>query len=152
MSDKLIKKEKLEGRVAQILNARELVINIGEEKGVTPGMRFSVLSGEPLEIRDPETNELLDTFAREKVRIEAFEVRPKISICKTYRVKVTEGGFLYKAVDPLGRGPFNIGHAFNPPQKKVETLEAKDVSLPPPLSPEESYVKMNDKVIQIDDD
>jgi hypothetical protein len=31
-------------------------------------------------------------------------------------------------------------------------LEAKDVSLPPPLSPEESYVKMNDKVIQIDDD
>ena len=35
----------IQGKVAQILNSRELVINLGSEQGVTLGMHFNVLDG-----------------------------------------------------------------------------------------------------------
>jgi hypothetical protein len=85
----------LEARVAQILNARELVINIRESSGVKQGMKFAVLSESPTEIRDPVTNELLDTIDRVKVKVRASEVRPKVTVCKTYLVRTIPGGPLY---------------------------------------------------------
>jgi len=138
---------KLEGRVAQILNARELVINIGSEQGVKWGMKFAVLAEQPVEVRDPNTNELLDTVDREKVKVEVAEVREKITICRTYRVQQIEGNMTYVRqsfmAEILGKGtPI-------PPREEVETLRASDSSLPPPLSEHESYVKINDRVIQI---
>lgn len=137
---------RLEGRVAQILNARELVINIGSENGVSPKMKFAVLSEQPLEVRDPDTGEVLDVIDREKVRVEASEVRPKISICRTYRIKRIGGGALHATSLP---SVVNVASLFEPPREIQETLEAKDSSLPPPLSPEESYVKIKDRVIQV---
>jgi hypothetical protein len=135
-------KERTEGRVAQLLNARELVINIGSEKGVIPKMKFAVLSETPLEIRDPNTQELLDVVDREKVRVEAYEVRPKISICRTYVVR-SEGmrfGFTAAVLENI-----------KPYREVVETLKAEDSSLPPPLNPEDSYVKINDRVVAIEE-
>jgi hypothetical protein len=144
------KKDMLEGRVAQILNERELAINIGQEKGVKLGMVFAVLAEKPLEIIDPETSEVLDVLDREKVRVEVVEIRPKISICRTYVTKVIPGGSLYQgsfsALGSIGV----LASAMQPPRKIVETLRADDKALPPPLSPEESYVKIKDRVIQID--
>lgn len=138
----------LEGRVAQILNARELIINIGAEQGVEEGMKFAVLSETPLEVRDPESGDVLDTLDREKVRVEAAEVRKKITICQTYRTKHVPGGSLHQSASIA----LLMGSAFAQPREVVETLKAEDSSLPPPLSPEESYVKINDRVIQVDDD
>lgn len=135
-------KKTLEGRVAQILNERELVINIGADKGVSLGMKFAVLVETPTEVRDPITSELLDVLDREKVRVEASEVRPRVTVCKTYKVLRTRGGPLY--------GSF--GSLYDAPREATETLRAKDSSLPRPLAPEESYVKINDRVIQIADD
>jgi hypothetical protein len=137
----------LQGRVAQILNERELVINIGQEKGVKIGMKFAVLAETPIEIHDPETGDVLDVLDREKVRVEAAEVRPKITVCRTYVTRVIPGGTLYSG--GLISGMTAMSEALSPPRKVVETLRAKDKSLPPPLSPEESYVKINDRVIQI---
>ncbi|HEY0545159.1 MAG TPA: hypothetical protein VGC91_07165 [Pyrinomonadaceae bacterium] len=152
MSDKETKPNKsaLEGRVAQILNARELVINIGSDKGIKPKMKFAVLSESPLEVRDPETGDVLDVIDREKVRVVATEVRPKIAICRTYRIKtVIPGGALY--ADPI-KSIGQMASIFQPPREIPETLEAKDSSLPPALSPEESYVKINDRVVRVADD
>jgi hypothetical protein len=131
---------KIECRVAQILNARELVINRGVAHGVTVGMRFAVLAEKPLEIVDPETNTVAGVVDREKVRVEASEVRDKFTICRTYRTKRVPGGALY--------GVLRLG-LDDPPHDVPETLAAKDSSLPPPLKPEESYVKTNDRVIQL---
>jgi hypothetical protein len=136
----------LQARVAQILNARELVINIGELAGVKHGMKFAILSESPTEIRDPETNELLDTIDRVKVKVRANEVRPKVTVCKTYLVRTIPGGPLYAN---LG---IRFGDLTKPPEKVVDTLKAVDKDLPAPLSPEESYVKINDRVIQITED
>lgn len=137
----------LQGRVAQILNERELVINIGSDQGVKPGMKFSVLSETPVEIHDPQSGELLDTVDREKVRVQATEIRQKITICKTYVKRKIGGGALYSS-DVLA-GIARATDAFRPPIEIVDTLKATDKSLPPPLSPEESYVKINDRVVLI---
>ncbi|HZG52453.1 MAG TPA: hypothetical protein VEZ40_09985 [Pyrinomonadaceae bacterium] len=138
---------RLEGRVAQILNARELIINIGSEGGIKPKMKFAVLSEYPLEVVDPTTKEVLDVVDREKVRVEVSEIRPRIAICRTYRVKRITGGALYQGV----LSAVANDQLFRPPREIPETLEAKDASLPPPLSPEDSYVKINDRVVQVFD-
>jgi len=83
---------RVEGRVAAILNARELAINIGRKHGVCLGMKFAVLAETPLEIRDPISGEVLDAVDREKVRVETTELRERISICRTYRVRTIPGG------------------------------------------------------------
>ena len=140
----------LQGRVAQILNARELVINIGLDQGVKPGMKFSVLSETPVEIHDPESGELLDVVDREKVRVQATEVRSKITICKTYVKRTFGGGALYSS-DVLS-SVARAADLFRPPIEVIDTLKATDKSLPPPLSPEESYVKINDRVVLISDE
>lgn len=134
--------ERLTGRVATILNARELAIDIGEEKGVDLKMRFAVLSGEPIEIRDPTTNEVLDTFDREKVRVEVTEVRKLVAICQTYRTKLIPGSTLSEMIV----GGISM---FQPPRKVRETLSIKDADLPLPLSEEESFVKVGDRVVEL---
>ncbi len=84
MADNKSAIKRLEGRVAQILSARELVINIGSSAGVSSKMKFAILSETPIEVRDPNTQEVLDLIDREKVRVEAVEVRPKVTICRRF--------------------------------------------------------------------
>lgn len=131
---------KLEGRVATILNARELVINIGCDMGVEEGQVFAVLADKPVEVRDPRTQEVLDSIDREKTRVKATEVRERITICRTYR---GVGGF----------GPVNLAEAMRrfSGQFEPETLRATDNDKLPPLSEAESYVKINDRVVAVDD-
>lgn len=87
-----IGERKIVGRVASILNAKELVINVGANQGVSPGMKFAVMAESPVSVTDPETGEVLDMIDREKVRVEAVEVREKISICRTYRTREISAG------------------------------------------------------------
>lgn len=140
-----IDERKLVGRVASILNAKELVINIGANQGVSPRMKFAVMAESPMSVTDPETGEVLDMIDREKVRVEAVEVREKISICRTYRTREISAGPLYTT-------PFlisGLANSFAPPKIIEEDLKVQSASLPPPLSPEDSYVKINDRVIYI---
>ena len=145
MSDK---QKRLEGLVAGILNSRELVINIGQAQGVCMGMKFAVMAESPLEIRDPVSGDLLDTIDREKVRVEVSEVREKIAVCKTYRVKKIPGGPLGFTFSGLG----SMAELTRPPREVAETLSIRDSSIPPPLSEEESYVKPKDRVVQVVND
>ena len=82
----------IEGKVAAIINSRELVINRGAFAGVQEGMKFKVMD-HLLEITDPESNETLGTLEREKVRVKVSEVHPKFSIAMTYETyEVSEPG------------------------------------------------------------
>ena len=128
-----------EGLVAEILNEEELVVNIGRSSGVTMGMRFAVLGPTPIEVHDPKTGEVLDTVDREKVRVEAVEVRDRITICATYRT------FTYGNVALTGMlNSFKL-------REERETLRAAENTYPAPLSEEESYVKVGDRVKQVHD-
>lgn len=141
-------KKKIEGRVAAVLNARELAINVGSEGGVIQGMKFAVLAESPLIVSDPITGAELDQIDREKVRVEATEVRPKMTVCRTFRVTRIPGG-------PLSPGALPFG-AFmdlaSPPREIPETLRMEDSSAPPPLPEQESYVRVKDRVIEVPED
>lgn len=134
--------------MAAILNSKELVINIGDQHGVRHGMKFAVLAESELEVRDPESGKLLDTIDREKVRVEASEVRKKISICRTYRIKKIPAGPLAKGA----LGIISLAELSRPPREIPETLSIHDSSILPPLPEEESYVKIKDRVIQVADE
>ena len=131
-------KRGLEGQVAQILNARELVINIGMDQGVREGMTFAIMTDMPIEVHDPETGELLDKVHQEKVRVQAIEVRPRITICQTYRTK-TIGTNAY----------WYLSGSAAAPRQVVETLRLTEAPYPASLSVEESYVKIKDRVVQV---
>lgn len=130
----------LEGKVAGIVNERELAINIGADVGVGVGMIFKVMSDEPSEVFDPDSEELLGKFEREKIHVKVVSVHKKFSICKTFRTRTIGGG---------------LGWAFGrmmttePPREIPETFKTDDASYIPPLPEEKSYIKKGDPVIQV---
>jgi len=131
----------LQGKVAAILNARELAINIGSVAGVTTGTKFKILAETPISIVDPDTQVQLGIVDREKVRVIALEVQEHLTVCRTYRTHRTGGG------------PLSASRMFedlsSPPRTTVETLKADSSAFPPPLTEEESFVKRGDRVVQL---
>lgn len=83
----------IEGKVAAIVNERDLVINRGSDAGVEEGMKFGVIEGE-VPVKDPDTGEILVKLKREKIRVKIVEVHSKYSIGKTYQTyRVNVGGY-----------------------------------------------------------
>ena len=128
----------LQGKVAKIISVRELGINIGAVDGVEQGMVFAVLAETALRVEDPDTHEVLGEIEREKVRVKATEVRERFSICRTFETYETPGILPDIAL-------------YTPmlAQRRVRTLNIEDSELPPPLTEDESYVKVGDLVQQV---
>jgi hypothetical protein len=73
----------IHGKVAAILNERDLVINRGRDDGVSEGMLFNV--SEPnVSIKDPDSGVELGVLTREKIKVRVFEVHSHFSVAKTY--------------------------------------------------------------------
>ena len=139
--------ERLEGRVANILNEREVAVNIGARDGVEVGMKFAILSPNPIAIVDPASKETLGEVDRPKVRVKASEVQDRFSILRTYETYTANVGGT--GTDFLG-GTLSI---FTPPKwvRRVKTLRVDESDLPGELTPADSIVKVNDRVVQIVD-
>jgi hypothetical protein len=105
-------------------------------------MKFKVLAAEPILIKDPDTQEELGEFDREKVRVEVTEVYDNFSVCKTYRKIYYGNAYLAKTISEM----------LVTSGSKIETLKADDTEFPPDLSEAESYIKKGDRVIQVLDD
>ncbi|MFF2772967.1 hypothetical protein ACFVUP_38300, partial [Streptomyces bacillaris] len=67
---------RIEGKVASVLNERELVLNVGAEEGVEVGMRFKILYAGGIEITDPDTNEALGNVEWPKTEVKIVSVQP----------------------------------------------------------------------------
>ena len=81
----------IHGKVAAILNERDLVVNKGQADGVFEGMAFNVT--EPnVSITDPDSGIELGVLTREKIKVKVFEVHPNFSVAKTYET--------YSATEP----------------------------------------------------
>lgn len=76
----VIMAEKIEGRVAKILNETHLIINCGSADGVQEGMAFVVLA-EGEEVHDPETGQSLGRWEIPKGRVRAAHVQEKLATC-----------------------------------------------------------------------
>ena len=129
----------IRGKVAKILNAREVAINLGSEQGVRPGMYFDVVARHE-DIVDPDTNESLGTVERPKIRVKITWVQEKLSLASTYRSREVNVGRM-----PLGE----FSRALMPPKwvKKYEALTTEETG--EALDEEESLVKVGDTVVQV---
>ena len=137
----------IEGKVAAIVNERDLVINRGSGAGVEEGMKFKVVEAE-LAIKDPDTGEALGTFDREKIRVRIVEVHPKYSIGKTYETYVVNvGGAFPDFADVFRR-------MATPRQEvtKVRTLRADDTTILEPMNEASSIVKVGDMVVEVEEE
>lgn len=90
----------IEGKVAKILNTRELVINKGSEHGVTDGMRFDVLEPE-VHVVDPDTKANLGQLTRSKITVEIIQTEPQFSIGRTFAT------YSASLIDWVGAGLLN---------------------------------------------
>ncbi|MGH2514816.1 MAG: hypothetical protein ACRDHP_04095 [Ktedonobacterales bacterium] len=132
------KQHPIEGKVAEIISEMELAINVGAKDGYENGMLFSLLSATPIVIRDPDTNEVLTELDRSKIKVKVTEVGESYALCTTYRTRWVGGSLLQ---DILAVG--------SPSRRVRETLRADESSRSQPLSPEESYVKIGDRVLEV---
>jgi hypothetical protein len=140
----------IEGKVAQVLNEREVAINIGTEHGVETDMKFEILSEKPIIITDPDTGDEIGTIDRVKVRVKAVEVQPRMSIARTYetyQVNVGGAGPLFPALTEIAE----ISRRFVPEKwvTRVKTLRIDQSDLPGPLDEKYSIVRQGDRVRQI---
>jgi len=136
--------EPITGAVARILSARELVINRGSDHGVTQGMHFEILAPEGEDIEDPDTGDLLGSVDRPKVAVRIVEVKPKLSVARTFRKHRRNVG----GIGIGGTGAFS--RIFDAPKfvTVYETLKTTEETWEN-LSPEDSYVSVGDPVRQV---
>ena len=127
----------IEGKVARVLNERDLVVNKGSEAGVKEGMKFKITEPD-IVIVDPDTKESLGMLNREKIRVNIVDVQPKFSIGKTYETytvntfpNVISFTTTRRVVRKLRSG-------------QGEELKATDQS--------GDFVEIGDPVVQIEDD
>lgn len=138
----------IEGKVAAILNERELVINKGKISNVKKDMIFGVLEIKE-GIKDPDTGEILGSVESVKIKAKVVDVQPKLSVCRTFETYQTNIG---------GTGPDMIksllGPLAEPPPKwvtKVQTLKSEDAEFKD-LGETGSFVRVGDKVCQLEDE
>ncbi|MGH3767391.1 MAG: hypothetical protein ACRDS0_08990 [Pseudonocardiaceae bacterium] len=136
---------RIEGKVAQILNSRELVINRGVEHGVEIGMQFAVLNNKGGDIKDPDTGGSLGSVELPKVLLKVVRVYGKMSVASTFRQFRTTGGTLGSLA--------GITEAFYAkPETRTETLRTNERTYREELDEEDSYVHTGDLAVEVKGD
>ena len=83
----------IRGKVARVLNDREVAINRGAVDGVESGMEFNILASDVQKIQDPDTKEYLGSVRRPKTRVKVTLVYDRLSVAETFRTRrVNVGG------------------------------------------------------------
>ena len=139
----------IRGKVARILNSKELALNLGSKDGVKLGMFFDILDPIGEDITDPDTGEVIGSLERPKVRVKIVRIQERLSLATTYRKKkINVGG------SGLGSPTRFAGSAltglFLPPEFQTwqETLKTREKTWED-LSEEDSYVKTGDPAVQV---
>ncbi len=138
----------LRGVVADILNEREIVLNIGTADGVLPGMRFAILDETDYEVKDPKTGEILGKLPpREKVRVEIVELAERLSVARTYQTRQKNIGGTGPDFGALTRRSLEPAYYVEEP---VTFRVSGGNTYFKKISPDESIVKIGDSVRQVD--
>lgn len=140
--------EPIRGKVARVLNTREIAINVGTAQGVTRGMRFDVMDTNEMDITDPDTGKVLGSLERPKVRVEIIHVQEDLSVAQTPETRVNLGGTgTLTALDTFG--PF--ARSLMPPNwvTRYETLKKTGTNTKEELDEEDSRVKIGDLIVQV---
>ena len=129
----------IRGKVARVLNSREVALNKGSNDGVAVGMIFKILSPTGSAIKDPDTGEVLGSVELTKTRVKVTEVQDRVCVASTYHTyRINLGG--------SGSG---LAGLFEPPkwETRIETLKTDEATLEE-LDEKDAYVKTGDPVAQ----
>ena len=139
-----IQTKQIHGKIAKILNDREVIMNVGGNQGVEHGMLFDIMTPRGYDVTDPDTGEVLGSVERPKTRVKVIQVYDKLSVATTFRKKSVNVG---------GTAPLLLRRMFDPPRwvTRYETLETRE-STWEDLDEEDSYVSTGDPVVQVFDD
>ena len=129
-------KKKIYGKVARVLNSRELALNVGQEHGVENDMLFDIFPRSRDDITDPDTNAALGSIYRPKVRVKVTKVEQRFSIARTYQTK----GSSFSAWASLANSALQA--------QRYETLKQSDAKSED-LDEADSYVKRGDPAEQV---
>jgi hypothetical protein len=127
MTDELIR-----AKVARIISSTDLALNKGAEDGVEVGMKFAVLSDAGEEIRDPDTDEVLDSIQIAKTVVKIVYSAPRTSIGRTFRKHQSSGIF-----SALGQG-----------STRYESLASDESRVQQELDPKDAKVKRGDRAVE----
>ena len=141
--------EPIRGKVARVLNGQEIVINAGIVDGVTVGMDFNVMDPNGEDIKDPDTNEVLGSIERPKVKVRVIHTQEKLAVATPPPSKGRDTDILTdltkSAISTLGPIARSIIVTARKPyassQKTTETTHAPDNK--------DTDVKIGDPVVQV---
>lgn len=135
----------IKGKVAKILNSRELVINVGSDNGVTEGMHFNVLDPSGEDIKDPDTGVVLGSLRRTKIQVKVTSVYSNMAVAITFKRTTHHIG--RSEIPALASDMSSIARWLDVKRTvvKQETLN-KPAEAYDPLEEKDSYVKVGDIV------
>lgn len=144
--------EPIEGKVARVISERDLAINRGDSAGVKVGMRFKILSSEPSEVRDPDSDELLGTVDITKVEVEVVSVQENLAVCRTFKTIYVPGrpkklGMTSSPFSSLTESIF--GDPGSPDSERYQTLRSDESFAVKELDPNGSFVQRGDRAVQV---
>ena len=122
--------ELIRGKVAQVLDSRQVVLNIGSSDQVTVGMVFKIINPKGEQIKDPDSNQVLGSVESPRAFVRVIEVQDNLSVATTSAAN--------PAVVPGTLGPF--ARVLMPP-RWVDQYESLSVNL--------STVSIGDPAIQV---
>lgn len=132
------------GKVAKVLNDREVVLNKGRLEGIEEGDYIGIVDSQEFGIKDPENNNDLGDIVRFKVSLRVTQISDHLSIASTYKVSKVNVG-----------GNFNFGslRAFQAAEwvDRVERLSYEEDSALP-IDPEDSRIQVSDVFWVVDKD
>jgi hypothetical protein len=131
----------IRGKVAKVLNDREVVINRGTDHGVKLGTRFKLI--ETVEIQDPDTRDGIGTITREKIRFMVVHSQPSMSIARTYETHTFGSSSARQAAEMLAQSVH--------PQASIQRTDVKRIR-PAGDGDEPVLVEIGDIVDEVTDD
>ena len=123
--------ELIRGKVAQILDSRQVILNVGSSDRVAAGMVFKIINPKGEQVRDPDSKQVLGSVESPRAFVRVIEVQDRLSIATTSGAN--------PAFTPATLGPF--ARVLMPP-RWVDQYESLGANL--------SSVNIGDPVVQVD--
>ena len=143
--------EPIRGKVARVLNGQEIVINAGIVDGVTVGMDFNVMDPDDEDIKDPDTNEVLGSIERPKVKVRVIHTQEKLAVATPPPSKERDTDILTdltkSAISTLGPIARSIILTVTPRKPYASSQETTETAHVP--DNKDTGVKIGDPVVQI---
>lgn len=129
---------KIKGRIIRIIDRRTVVINLGEKHGIDNSSIFYIL-GEPEEIKDPYTDEILGTVNVTKIKVKASQVFDKFTVATTSWTNIHYPSIFLSGI-------LKVGELAQTQTIDEGELKVKEDEIQPWKARSESPVKVGDEV------